>query len=295
MAHAADQVTAPVLGHGEGALWDTRTSTLHCVDMLAGDLVSFRDDRIARTHVGSILAMVRPTDGDGFVAAVEDRVVLLDAAGGRVSDLTSALVGAPARLNEGACLPDGSLLVGSLSHAEPETGGVLFRVMPDGGTSVVRDRTGISNGVGVSPDGATGYHVDSAARRVAAFDVEDPAGTYRDLIAFGDEPGAPDGLWVDTEGHLWVAVYGGSAVLRFRPDGGLDDRVTVAARQVTSCTFGGPDLQTLYITTSREHLADDDDPLAGSIFALDVGIAGLPAAPFAAHTVPELGREKEHP
>jgi len=293
----AEQLTDPLTHHGEGAVWSEDWGGLRCVDMLAGEVVTIAADGSARrARLGRIAALVRPVSDGRTLVAVEDRVLLWDEENDERTALTEALLAPPARLNEGGCTPDGRLLVGSLDHGRPHDGGALFAIDGAGGSRAVRERVGIANGLGFSPDGSIGYHVDSAAGRVAAFELG-PDGVLlseREHLAFDPADGAPDGLWVDEEGALWIAFYGGSCVRRYRANGRLDEVVEVAARQVTSCTFGGPGLRTLYITSSRENLAPDDDPLAGSLFALDVGVSGLPVLPFRVPETPTPhdGREK---
>ena len=140
----------------------------------------------------------------------------------------------------------------------------------------------VSNGIGFSPDGTCAYYIDSATHRIDVFSVTDDCSLVdrRPLVEIDPRDGAPDGLCVDSDGGIWVALYGGGAVRRYRPDGELDGVVAVAARQVTSCAFGGPDLGTLYITTSRENLDPDDDPLAGSLFSFRPAVRGMSTTPY---------------
>jgi sugar lactone lactonase YvrE len=140
----------------------------------------------------------------------------------------------------------------------------------------------VSNGIGWSPDCSALYHVDSARRRVDVYDFDAVAGTVagrRAVVAVPAELGAPDGLAVDAEGGLWVALWGGSAVHRYGPDGALEERLELPVTNVTSCCFGGSDLKTLYVTTAARGAAGE--PLAGALFAYRPGVRGLPATPFA--------------
>jgi sugar lactone lactonase YvrE len=139
----------------------------------------------------------------------------------------------------------------------------------------------VSNGLDWSPDGSLAYYDDTATHRVDVFDYDRDAGLTgrRPFVQMPDD-GNPDGLTVDAEGGVWVALYGSGVVHRYTPAGVLDDVVEVPTAQVTACTFGGPRLDQLFVTTSREGLAPGDDPLAGSLFRTDVGIAGLPVREF---------------
>lgn len=274
--------SAPVTYHGEGAVWAESWGGLRCVDMFSGEILHFDSLGIPRRHqLGTSVAMIRPAVPGVSVVARETDVVLWHETSDRVEPIAEGLVPAGSRLNEGTCTPRGTLLIGSLTPGPIADGGMLIEVSAHDSATVLPTVT-VSNGIGFSPDGTRAYYADSPTHRIDAFTVTD-TGTLierRPFVDFDPAGGAPDGLWVDEQGGIWAAMFGGSGVQRILPDGTLDVRVSVDARQVTSCTFGGSDLSTLYITTSRENLADDDDPLAGSIFHADVGIRGLPVLPF---------------
>ena len=145
---------------------------------------------------------------------------------------------------------------------------------------VVLEGVTVSNGLEWSPDGALAYYNDTATYSIAVFDYDRDAGmTGRRVFAALEN--RPDGLTVDAEGGVWVALFGGGAVHRYTPEGRLDAVVEVAAAQVTACTFGGERLAELFITTSRQNLGPEDDPLAGSLFIAEVGVAGRPVREFA--------------
>jgi sugar lactone lactonase YvrE len=157
--------------------------------------------------------------------------------------------------------------------------GRLYRLEPDRTVSVVLDSVTCSNGLAWSPDRQTAYYVDSPTQRIDAFDP-DLTGR-RPFVTVPAEDGLPDGLTVDAEGGVWVAFYGGSAVRRYAPDGSVSEVLELPVTQVTACTFGGPALDELYITTSRENVADGEQPEAGSVFRARPGVTGLPVLPFA--------------
>ena len=144
----------------------------------------------------------------------------------------------------------------------------------------------ISNGLGWSPDGATMYLVDSGPRTVSAFAFDADAGTMSDgrvLVTIDEEVGAPDGMTVDAEGDLWIAVYGGGRVVRYSPDGVLRQTLPVPAVQTTSCAFGGPGLRQLYVTTATEDWSDEQrraDPTAGLVYRVAMDATGRPATAF---------------
>ena len=185
------------------------------------------------------------------------------------------------RMNEGGCDPDGRFYCGSMAYDQRPGAAALYRLDPDRSVRLVLDGVTVSNGMEWSPDGTLVYYNDSAEGRVDDFDYDERSG-LRNRRAFAHVAGGrPDGLTVDAAGSVWVALYGGGEVRCYRPDGALADVVQVPASNVTACTFGGPRLDRLYITTSREGLAPGDEPLAGSLFVAVVGVTGRPVREFA--------------
>ncbi|WP_375426110.1 SMP-30/gluconolactonase/LRE family protein [uncultured Friedmanniella sp.] len=277
---AAERATDVVTYHGEGAIWFD--GGLRLVDMLAGAVLTLDEatGTVTRTEVGSpVAACVRPRVSGGFVVATEREFVLFGADGAR-EWASPALWSEHTRFNEGSCDPLGRFLCGSMSYDGDEGAGTMWRLEPDRTVTRLFGDVTVSNGLGFSADGLRAFYVDTPTRRVDTFDVVD--GQLRDRRPFArvpEGPGSPDGLTVDADGGVWVALYRGSAVHHYDADGALTDVVEVDATQVTSCTLGGPDLSTLYITTSREGLAEKEQPAAGSIFRADVGGRGLATLP----------------
>lgn len=277
----AHQVTDPVAYHGEGPVWSPRWGGLRWVDMLAGDILTLRDGEITRTHVADVAAAVRPRRGGGAVIGVT-RGFALEDPDGTVHTLTELWSDTGIRMNEGACDPDGRFYCGSMAYDTEPGAGSLYRLDPDGSVEVVLTDVTISNGLDWSPDGTAAYYIDTTTERVDQFDYDAASGlTNRRLFVDVSGPGKPDGLNVDAEGGVWVALYNGGKVHRYSATGQLDEVVEVAARQVTACTLGGEQLDELFITTSREGLEPDDDPLAGALFSIRVGVPGLPTREFA--------------
>ena len=278
----AEQVTGAVAFHGEGPVWSESWGGLRWVDMLAGDALSLdHNGTVHRTHVGDVAAAMRPRRGGGAVIAVE-RGFALEDPDGTLTTLDPVWTDPSVRMNEGGCDPDGRFWCGSMAYDQRPGGAALYRLDPDGSVHGVLDGVTVSNGLEWSPDGSLAYYDDTATHRTDVFDYDPDAGLTgrRPFVQFPDDDN-PDGLTVDAEGGVWVALFGGGAVHRYRPDGVLDERVEVPTAQVTACTFGGPDLDQLFITTSREGMAPDDDAVAGSLFRADVGVAGLRVREFA--------------
>jgi len=283
MRIVAERVTDPVAGHGEGPAWDAASGLLHWVDMHAGDLLSLEPSSgaVTRTPVSSVVCAVRPRRGGGLVLAVERGFALLDPGGTAPRVLPELWAAGPVRMNDGACDPRGRFYCGSMAVDEHRGQGRLYRLDPDLSATVVLDGLTISNGLAWSRDGGTAYYVDSATQRIDAFTV-DAAGDLVDRRPFATVPasaGVPDGLCLDAEGGVWVALWDGGAVHRYGPDGALDAVVPVPVARPTACTFGGPDLADLYITTSRP--AAGDPAPSGALFRARPGVTGFPDYAFA--------------
>jgi sugar lactone lactonase YvrE len=279
----SEQLTDPVTYHGEGPVWSDSWEGLRWVDMLDGDVLSLGEDgSIGRRHVDDIAAIVRPRRGGGAVLGIE-RGFALEEPDGTLRRLGDLWSGDDVRMNEGGCDPDGRFYCGSMAYDQRPGAGSLYRLDPDGEVTVVLEGVTISNGLDWSPDDSLAYYIDTRAQEVSVFDYDPGRGLSgrRTFVEIPEEQGDPDGLAVDTEGGVWVALFKGSAVHRYTDRGELDEVIEVGARQVTACCFGGPGLDRLYITTSRENLEPDDDPLAGSLFTAVPGVTGLPVRDFA--------------
>ena len=278
----AEQLTPPVAYHAEGPVWAARWGELRWVDMLAGDVLSLgADGSIRRTRVGAIAAALRPRQGGGAVIAIE-RGFALQSADGLLTRLPELWSDPNVRMNEGGCDPEGRFYAGSMAYDQRPGAATLYRLDPDGTTSVVLEGVTVSNGIDWSPDGSRAYYADTHTHRVDVFDHDPVRGfsnrrPFVDLTAHGLRP---DGLTVDADGGVWIALSNGGAVRRYDRAGRLDEMIELPARKVTACTIGGPALDTLLITTSREGLEPGEDPLAGSIFHVAVGPIGVPVREF---------------
>jgi sugar lactone lactonase YvrE len=276
----AEQVTDPLAFHGEGPVWSERWGGLRWVDMLAGDVLSLAaDGTVSRRHVSSVAAALRPRKQGGAVIGVE-RGFVLEEEDGALTELDELWTDASVRMNEGACDPDGRFYCGSMAYDKRPGAGSVYRLDPDRTVHVVLTGVTISNGLDWSPDGSLAYYNDTATGRVDVFDYEREGG-LTGRRPFVDTGARPDGLTVDAEGGVWVALADVGVVRRYTPDGILDEVVEVSARKVTACTFGGPRLDELFITTSRENIDPGTDPLAGALFRAQVGVRGAPIREFA--------------
>lgn len=279
----AEQITEPVAFHGEGPVWSEHWGGLQFVDMLAGDILSLRDDgAIGRRHVSDVVAAIRPRIKGGAVIGIE-RGFALEDDDGNFTRLDELWTGDQVRMNEGSCDPDGRFYCGSMSRDKRPGGGALYRLDPDLSVRVVLPDVTISNGLEWTKDGSRAFYNDTATYSVSVFDYDSQAGltNRRVFVDLSSEGKRPDGLTVDEHDGVWVALSNGSAVRHYTSDGVLDEVIEVPVKKVTACTFGGPQLDRLFITTSREGIEPGADPLAGSLFRAFVGVRGLPAREFA--------------
>jgi sugar lactone lactonase YvrE len=272
---------------GEGPRWDAATGTLLWVDIPARLVHRYDPAAGADTsqEVGDVVSLALPRKRGGVVVGLPDGLHLLD---GRPSTLVAPIEAQrrDTRTNDGACDPVGRLWVGTMALDERSPVAGLYRVDPDMSVTAVLAGTTITNGLGWSPDGTRFYFIDSPTRRVDVFDFDLVMGKLenrRPLAAVEVEGAVPDGLTVDAEGCLWVALHGGWGLRRYSPDGELLGTVDLPVARVTSCCFGGEGLRDLYVTTRREGLSEAEhaaQPLAGALLRLDVGVGGLPTDAF---------------
>ena len=266
---------------GEGPLWDGRRNELVWVDIDAGRVfrTSPASGRTQGLAVDPPVTAVVPYGEVGFAVAVRDGFGILEAGARTVQRFAAAdSDAADTRMNDGACDRRGRFWAGTLSYSRSPAG-ALFRWTGGAADCVLRGLT-TSNGIGWSPDDRHLYLVDSAIGAIDrfAFDLDAGAiGRRRRFATVELDAGRPDGLAVDADGGVWVALWGGGAVLRFAPDGRLDRRIELPVSQVTSCCFGDADLSTLYVTTAARGVAE---PHAGSVFACRPGATGLTAFAF---------------
>ncbi|MEU7281660.1 SMP-30/gluconolactonase/LRE family protein [Streptomyces sp. NPDC045431] len=265
---------------GEGPTWDPAAGRLVWVDILGSRVHTYAPGSGRRTILttGQHVGAAKPRTGGGLVVNLRDGIGLYDA-GGAFRWLLHAPV-AGRRGNDAAVAPDGALWAGTMRYDEAPGGGSLTRIAPDGTAAVVFPDVSVGNGTGWSPDGTRMYYIDTPTRRIDVCRVDGEGVVDRRPLATV-EPGAgfPDGLTVDADGCVWVALWDGGALRRYTPDGRLDRTVELPVRRPTACAFGGPGLRDLYITTARTGLSRPH-PLAGSLLVLPDAGAGLPGTAF---------------
>lgn len=285
-AEPVGDVTATL---GEGPYWvpddecllwvDISEGQLHRTDVASGSTESVKLDAVSAAF---------PAAGGGILTAGGNQLTLRFLAGGEEKQPPRVVAEAPARegvrFNDGGVDPAGRVWIGSMHTDESEPLGELYRLDPDGTLTPVVRKVTISNGLGWSPDGSRLYYVDSPSRKIDMFDYDSAAGEASGRRVFADlryADGVPDGLTVDADGCVWVAMWGGAAIRRFTPAGKPDVMLPVPVARPTSCAFGGPDLSDLYVTSASIGLSESAraaQPLAGRLLRLRPGPFGLPSA-----------------
>jgi sugar lactone lactonase YvrE len=284
-AEPVGDVTA-VLGEGpywrpedEALLWvDVARGLLHMTRVQLGETITIELDPVSAAF---------PAVGGGIVTAGGHRLTLRATRPGE-GWAGRTIAEAPAkdgvRFNDASVDPAGRVWVGSMDIKEKDPLGTLYRLDTGGTlTPVVKGAT-VSNGIGWSPDGTRMYYNDSPLRRIDMFDYDQATGEAFGGRMFADLSGAdgfPDGLTVDADGYVWVAMFAGGALRRFTPAGHQDAVLPLPVSQPTSCAFGGPGMADLFVTTAYRDLSEAQraaQPLAGRLLRLRPGPIGLPSS-----------------
>jgi sugar lactone lactonase YvrE len=272
----------------EGLLWDERMRRLLWVDITAGTVNALTITTGERKcwRLGHEVGAVALRDSGGLVVADRDGFVLLGETVSEPPRTLQRVTGPGTRMNDGACDPTGCFWAGSMRFDEARGGGRLYRLTPGGAVDEMLSCVSISNGIGWTPDGFGMYYIDTPTRRVDRFDWAPgaPLRGRRRIVDLAGVEGAPDGLAVDADGCVWVAMWGGWCVRRYSPRGEFLGEISLPVAQVTSCAFGGEGMDELYIATAAHRLTDSaraEQPLAGAIFRCRPGAVGLPGCRYA--------------
>ncbi len=274
---------------GEGAIWDADKSVLYWLDILGSQLYVF-DPKTGQNRaidVGQTVGTVVPRASGGVMVALHNGFAALDLETEKVTPVADPERDIPAnRFNDGKCDPAGRFWAGTMEFNGEADRGALYCLEIDHSVSRKVEPVTISNGIVWSLDNRTMYYIDTARDNVRAWDYDLESGDIDNerVVIENEGPGHFDGMTIDEEGMVWIAVFGGWGVWRYDPQSGaLLEKVLVPVEQITSCTFGGDNLDELYITSCR-YLMDEqalrEQPLAGSLLRVKVGARGVPAFPF---------------
>jgi sugar lactone lactonase YvrE len=256
----------------EGPRWDAAARRLLWVDIEGRKLHVLEGGEDRAMAFEAMVCAAAPTSGGAVLVALADRLALVDLADESVRTLVRLPQGPALRSNDGACDAAGRFWIGTMGLDQAPGAGALYRY--DGSLERVLDEVTLSNGIGWTRDDARMYYIDSPLQRVDLFDFELASGRVenrRRFVSIDESDGIPDGLTVDDEGGIWVALYGGSCVHRYDESGHLDAVLEVPAENVTSCCFGGDDGRSLFVTTA----APD-----GNVYVTQPGVSGPPAHVF---------------
>ena len=283
----AEPVTDVTAALGEGPYWVPEDSCLLWVDIPAGLMhrTDIPSGHTVTADLGAVSAAFPAQDG-GIMYTGGNQVALF-APGPSGQWASRTIAQAPAReglrFNDASVDPAGRLWVGSMDIEEAKPLGELYRLDPGGVLTPVVSGATVSNGLGWSPDGSQMYYADSPTNRVDVFDYDQATGEAHDRRVFADlsdVAGVPDGLTVDLDGYVWVAMWDGGALRRFAPSGEPDAVVPVPVARPTSVAFGGNGMAELFVTTASQGLTPaqrEAQPLAGRLLRLIPGPLGLPS------------------
>jgi sugar lactone lactonase YvrE len=269
---------------GEGPIWLPADNMLAWVD-ITGHRVHRFDPATGRDEsfdVGQPVGAVAPRASGGLAMALRDGFGLLDTATGRVEMIADTEADNPGnRMNDGKCDSEGRFWAGTMAFDSRPGAGALYRLDRDHVVTRMLSDVTVSNGIDWSLDNRTMYFVDSQSG-LDAFDYEPTGGQItnrRRIVTIPADLGAPDGMTLDSEGYLWVAIWGGWMVRRYAPDGRIDREIRVPVARTSSCAFGGPDYADLYITTASPEPGSDEhasQPHSGGLFRVRPGVTGRP-------------------
>ena len=272
---------------GEGCVWDDRAQVLWWIDILPGHLhrLDPATGAHARFEVGQMVGTLGLCEDARLLLAMENGLAFFDPATGVLDLIGDPEADRPGnRFNDGKPDPSGSFYAGTMGKVIRDKLGAFYRLGQDLQVEKLFDGVTVSNGLCWDSAETTMYYIDTPTQRVDAFDFNPQTGVAtnrRPAFSIPASAGFPDGMTIDSEDMLWIAHYGGGAVRRWNPQTGEQlMAIDLPVSKVTCCTFGGSNLDTLYITTAAQRTSLDDEPLAGSVFSVRTGHTGRPAYRF---------------
>jgi xylono-1,5-lactonase len=273
---------------GEGPVWVVRETALYWLDIKGRAIFRLNiDGSIDQWETPFRVGSLVPASDGGFVAGTDEGIGSIDLASGRFQIVFNPEGQFPDnRFNDGKVDRGGRFWAGSMDDKEREATGALYRIGPGFDCTAVDNGYRVTNGPAFSPSGNVMYHNDSARQLTYVFDMDADGNAIdrRIFLKFNEGDGFPDGMTVDAEGCLWIAFWDGWCVRRFSPAGELLETIEMPVARPTSCAFGGPDLDRLYVTSARiglDESALEMQPMAGALFMVIPAVRGLAEIPFA--------------
>lgn len=272
---------------GEGSIWNWKTGELIWIN-ITGKILNFYNPKTENNKemfTGQMIGTVVPAESGQVIVALKNGIYSLDPLTGTKKLIVDPEKDLPDnRFNDGKCDPAGRFWAGTMSISGKKGVGALYRLDPDSSIHKMIENVSISNGIVWSPDATKMYYIDTPTQKVMAYDYDNETGEISNpkvAVNVSPEMGSPDGMTIDADGNIWVALWGGSAVGCWNPETGkLLKKVEVPAKNVTSCAFGDDDLETLYITTAQQNTSDEElqkFPHAGGVFKTRPGVKGMKA------------------
>ena len=275
---------------GEGPAWDSKTQTLYWLDILEKRI--YADTRIL-TQLDDLVCCIAPRKNGNLLLGTRLGFADLNPDSVQLTVLAALDSELPTnRLNDGKCDPVGRLLAGTMDMNEKDPNGALYSFDGKNSTRLL-DKVTISNGLAWSVDHKTFYYIDTPTHEVKAFDYDPATGQIanpRVAIHIPESLGWPDGMTSDTDGNLWIALWGGAQITKWNPSTGkLLEQIPVPALQTSSCVFGGKDMNELYITSARKSMSETDlkkYPLSGGLFKVITNVVGMKTFEFNEQVTP---------
>lgn len=275
---------------GEGPVWDEQSQLLYWIDIIQKQIHihDIHGQQYRMLQLDQFIGAIVHNSTGGLVAALQHGFYHIDLLSGELTAITDPERDQPDnRFNDGKCDPAGRFIAGTMSLTNKQRAGALYSLDTNNDVRQLVSEVGISNGLAWNAEGNIMYYIDTHTGRVDAFDYELQTGEIsnrRTVIHIASEEGAPDGMTIDEEGMLWIAHWGGKQVARWNPHTGQKlTSIYVPASHVTCCTFGGPNMDQLFITTASVGISETsllEQPHAGSLFTAQLDVKGFPAQRF---------------
>jgi len=287
MDRRLEVLTDLICSCGEGPVWDSENARLYWIDIPVGDILCFsiKENKIEKFSVEQKIGSIALAGSGRLIAALKSGFYAIDFPGKQMAWIVNPESDKPQnRFNDGKCDPAGRFWAGSMSDGGVARSGTLYTLEKNGSVSKKLEGLSIPNGMAWDLNKCKYYHIDTPTNQVVAYDYDDLSGGIENgkvVVEIDKKEGVPDGMTIDSEGMLWIAHWNGGRVSRWDPDSAEKlEEILLPVAKVTSCIFGGENMDELFITTARIGLSEEElirEPLAGKTFVLkQVDVTGVP-------------------